>query len=379
MQGLSNRIVFTDEQAMLLDAASAFCKDKAPIAAVRAQMTTEHGFERAVWDEMVALGWSGIAIPERFGGSGLTLAEVATIAEPMGRKLFATPFASTQIFVHAARTGGSETQQAAWLGRVASGAIATTAVLESDGDWTPFSGAATAVREGGSLKLSGSKALVCDAAVAELFMVALSLDGAPALVVLERTELPAGALQRDGVIDETRRAFTLRLDGLSIPADRAIQGSAAQAAMRALSDAALLLASAEAAGGIAGALDVTVEYLNTRVAFGRKIGSYQSLKHTCAEILIGLERSRSHLYHAATLLAAGENAEIALRMAKVESGESFRFAGDRAVQFHGGFGFTWDCDAQLFLRRALWLEAVYGDGAHHRARLGELLFGRAHG
>lgn len=373
MQGLSTRIEFSDEQAMLLEAATSFCRDKAPIASVRAQLGTEHGYDPAVWDEMVGLGWAGITVPEQFGGSGLTLAEVATIAEPMGRQLLATPFASTQAFVHAVRAGANPAQQADWLGRVAAGAVAGTAVLEAEGDWTPFSGTATARRSGSALKLAGAKTLVCDAAVAELLLVGLAVDGAPAFVVVERDEIPGGALRRDQIIDETRRAWTLALDGIEVPADRLVEGPAADAAMRALNDASLLLATAEAAGGTAGALALTVDYLNTRSAFGRKIGSYQSLKHTCAEILVGLERSRSHLYHAATLLAAGQDAEIALRMAKVESGETFRHAGDRAVQFHGGFGFTWDCDAQLFLRRALWLDAVLGDAAHHRARLAELL------
>ncbi|NJN50692.1 MAG: hypothetical protein HC809_01790 [Gammaproteobacteria bacterium] len=143
--------------------------------------------------------------------------------------------------------------------------------------------------------------------------------------------------------------------------------------IEAIRDAALLLTAAEAAGGIAGALDVTLEYLNTRTAFGRKIGSFQALKHTCAEILIGLERARSHVYHAATRINDGEDAEAALRMAKVEACDSFAFAGDRAIQFHGGFGFTYECDAQLFLRRALWLQYWFGDGPHHRKRLAELL------
>lgn len=377
MLGLPNRIAFTDEQAMLLEAADAFCRDKSPITAVRARLGSEHGFDRATWDEMVALGWSGIAIPEHFGGSGLTLAEVATIAEPMGRRLFATPFGSTQVFVQAVLAGCREARQADWLGRVAQGAVATVGLLEAEGDWTLSATVATAVRDGDRLRLGGTKTLVCDAAAADLLMVSVTLDGAPAMVVIEAGELPAGALQRECVVDETRRAYSVVLDGVAVPAERLIAGEAAAAAQRAARHCALLLACAEAAGGIAGALDLTVDYLNTRSAFGRKIGSYQSLKHTCAEILMGLERSRSHLYHAATLLAAGEHAEVALRMAKVESGESFVFAGDRAVQFHGGFGFTWDCDAQLYLRRALWLQAVYGDGAHHRARLGELLFGKA--
>lgn len=374
MQALSNTIEFGDEQAMLLEAATAFCRDKSPASAVRARLASEHGFERALWDEMVALGWSGIAVPERFGGSGLSLAEVATIAEPMGRHLLATPFASTQLFVQGALAGAGEAQQAQWLAAIAQGAVATVGVLEAEGDWTLAHIEARATLDGrGGATLSGSKTLVCDAQVAELLMVSVALDGAPALAVLPAGDLPAGALRREVVIDETRRSYTLALDGVQVPAGNLITGEKAMAALRALRDASLLIATAEAAGGIAGVLDVVVEYLNTRTAFGRKIGSYQALKHTCAEILIGLERSRSHLYHAATLLAAGRDAEVALRMAKVESGDGFVFAGDRAVQFHGGFGFTYDCDAQLYLRRALWLQYVYGDSAHHRARLAELL------
>ena len=122
-----------------------------------------------------------------------------------------------------------------------------------------------------------------------------------------------------------------------------------------------------------GNIAVLVEYLNTRTAFGRKIGSYQGLKHPTVDILVGLERSRSHVYHAASLLDAGEDPEVAIRMAKAEASDSFAFAGDRAIQFHGGFGFTWECDAQLFLRRALWCQYAYGDALHHRKHLARLL------
>ena len=162
---------------------------------------------------------------------------------------------------------------------------------------------------------------------------------------------------------------------IEIPTTALITGPPALGALAAIRNAALLLATAEAAGGIAGVLDLTVDYLNTRTAFGRKIGSYQSLKHPCADILVGLERTRSHLYHAATLCASNEPAEIALRMAKAEATDVFAHAGDRAVQFHGGFGFTWDCDAQLYLRRALWLQYSFGDAAHHRRKLADLLLG----
>ena len=384
---LSQALSFGQEQAMLLEAATAFCRDQSPVSAVRARMGTEQGFDRAVWDAMVALGWSGLAVPESLGGSGLTLAEAATISEPMGRHLLATPFAATQLFVQGVLAGGSTVQQAAWLPPVCGGAIGTVALFERDGDWTLEDIEARAVRAGASVKLEGMKMLVPDAAVADALLVSVMLDGAPALALVHRNQLGAQALQRETVIDETRRSYQLDLTGIEVPAAALIDGVAALNALAAIRRAAWLLASAEAAGGMAGVLDVVVDYLNTRTTFGRKIGSYQSLKHTCADILVSMERSRSHVYHCATLVTEGAQSqalEVALRMAKVESGDGFVFAGDRAVQFHGGFGFTWDCDAQLFLRRALWLQHSFGDAAHHRRRLADLLLphedpGRLHG
>ncbi len=385
MKGLSTLVTFSDEQAMLLETATNFCRDKSPVSKVRELLANDSGFDRAVWDESVKLGWSGIAVPERLGGSGLSLAETATIAEPMGRYLLATPFVSTQLFTQGLLAGGNEQQQAVWLPKICDGKIGTVGLFERDGDWnleqpearaipsgTP-SGAPSARPSGNSVRLTGSKSLVCDAAVADFFLVSLELSGALALALIPAADLPANRLRRELVIDETRRSFSIDLSGVEVPATSLITGKAAIAAVNAIRNCGLLLASAEAAGGIAGALDVIVGYLNLRTTFGRKIGSYQSLKHTSAEILIGLERSRSHVYHAASLIAAGEDAEIALRMAKVESGDSFAHAGDRGVQFHGGFGFTYECDAQLFLRRALWLQYTFGDPTHHRRRLADRL------
>lgn len=383
MRGLSSEIRFTDEQAMLLESATVFCREKSSISAVRAKLASEFGFERALWNEMVGLGWIGIAVPEPFGGSGLGLAAVATITEPMGRRLMATPFVSTQLFIQGLLAGGTEAQKSAILPKLCGGQIGTVALFERDGDWSLEQLDCTALISGGNATLSGVKTLVCDAAVADYFLVSVAVSGAPALLLLDAKALPANCRRRETVIDETRRSYQLDLNGLTVPGDSLIAGAAARSALRAIRNCGLLLASAEASGGIAGALDVIVEYLNLRTTFGRKIGSYQSLKHTAADILVNLERSRSHLYHAATLLGDSENslrenaelasAEVALRMAKVEAGDGLVFAGDRAVQFHGGFGFTYECDAQLYLRRGLWLQYTFGDAAHHRRRLADLL------
>jgi len=372
-QRLDTRMTFSDEQAMLLDTAVEFFRAKAPPAAVRAQIDTEHGFDRALWDEMVALGWSGLAVPAEYGGSGLSLAEAVTIAEPMGRHLAASPFLATQLCVQGVLAGGDDVQKSDWLSRIVGGTIGTVAVFEPAGSWDLALADAEATLVGDTVHLRGVKGLVTDAGVAELLLVSARHAGAPALALVERSQVPAAHLQRETVIDETQRSFRLNLEGITLPAAALITGPAARAGLDAIRNGALLLVSAMAAGGIAGVLDIVVDYLNTRTAFGRKIGSFQALKHTCAEILIGLERSRSHVYHAASRIGAGEDAEVALRMAKAEASDAFAFAGDRAIQFHGGFGFTYECDAQLYLRRALWLQYLFGDAAHHRRRLGELL------
>ena len=206
---------------------------------------------------------------------------------------------------------------------------------------------------------------------AELVIVSAKLHGETRLIAVRKDQLPKGALTRETVIDETRRSFKLVLDGVEIGADQMLPGRD----FKAIERAALLLSAAEIAGGIAGVLNVTVDYLKTRKQFGKLIGSYQALKHPMVEVLIGLERSRSYLYNATTLIARGELAEsdMALRMSKASGSEAFAFAGDRAVQFHGGFGFTWDCDAQLYLRRALWLQYQWGDERFHRQILAPLL------
>lgn len=368
---LTQTITFSEEQSMLLDTATAFFREKCPVATVRDLMLSEHGYEPQLWQEMVALGWSGLTIPEAYGGSELGLAAAVTIAEPMGRHLSATPWLPTQLFIQGVLAGG-EAVAGELLPTVAEGAVGTVALTELEGDWEPANAALVMTEGSEGVTLSGQKTFVLNADVADYLLVSGALNGAPALAVLAKDQLPADALRRETVIDETRRSFELLLEDVTVPANRVIQGDAARRGLTAIQNAALLLISAECAGGIAGDLEVIVEYLNTRTAFGRKIGSYQGLKHPTVDILIGLERTRSHVYHAASLLEAGapaDQVEVALRMAKAEASDSFAFAGDRGIQFHGGFGFTWECDAQLYLRRALWAQYAFGDAIHHRRHL----------
>ena len=390
---LRQNMAFSDEQAMLLEAATAFCRERSTSALVRQRLGTDTGFDATLWQDMVAMGWLGLAVPEAQGGSGLGLGHLAVLAEPMGRHLLATPFASTQLAVAGllgAAQAGDERHQAE-LAALAQGRIASVALFEESGDWAIAKVDAVTCRAetaGDQVRLSGIKCNVTDGLVADALLVSVVWQGELALAWLPTSALPAGAMSPEVLVDSTRRSARLTLDGTELPASALITGAAAQAALRQIQQTGWLLGAAEAAGGIAGVLDVVVEYLNTRKAFGRKIGSYQGLKHPCADMLVALERSRSHVAHAATLLNSahaatrtnarededGEGAELALRMAQAEAKDGLLFAGDRAVQFHGGFGFTWECDAQLYLRRALWLQPWFGDAAHHRKRLADLMW-----
>ena len=176
MSQLSNKITFTDEQAMLLDIATNFFREKSPTATVRRQIASESGVDRKLWGEIAELGWLGIAVPERFGGSGLSLADVTVIVEPMGRHLAGTPFVSTQLFARALLAGGTDQQQRDLLPQICQGSVGTVALFESDGDWNLEHIESSAEIAGDAARLSGTKTLVCDVAVADFALVSVSLE-----------------------------------------------------------------------------------------------------------------------------------------------------------------------------------------------------------
>jgi len=363
---------FSEEQAMLLDVAREFCKDKSPIASVRAQLETESGYDPALWDEMVGLGWAGIALPESCGGSGMGVATVVPVVEAMGRAMLGTPLLSTtlaaQLLLRAAGAGRMD----AALSAIAAGATATVALLEN-ADWGDTRIGCTLGADGA---LRGSKQFVADAAAARLFVVVANYRGAPALALVRTEQLAAGAIVPNTLIDQTRRSACVDFSGVVVANENIIAGETVVAALRDLHLLGALLIAAEATGSAGRCLDTIVDYLKTRKQFGKLIGSYQALKHPTVDILTAVDSARSFIYHAATLVGEGsldKDAEIACRMAKAHATDTLLYAGDRAVQFHGGMGFTYECDAQLYIRRAQWSQQQYGDAQHHRKRLAGLL------
>ena len=366
-------IDFTEEQEQLLEVATSLCRDKAPMEKVRQWIETEEGFDKALWGEMASLGWLGISIPESYGGSALGLGEVVAVAEPMGRHLLPSPFFATTLAARLLMAGGTKEQKEAWLPKINEGSIATVALHEPHGDWDLENLTCRAEEKKGEMILSGQKSFVMDAAAAEMIVISLLFEGAPACLLIESASLPEGALSREIVIDETKRSYGLNLEGIRVPASQLLERDKTKDALKDLHHAALLLLSAEMCGGLSGTLDITVDYLNTRKQFERFIGAYQALKHPTVDMLTGWDMARSHLYYAASKPGGTEGAMIAARMAKAAASDAFAFGTDRAIQFHGGFGFTYECDAQLYRRRAFWGEYLHGDAAWQRALLAKSL------
>jgi len=367
---------FSEEQKMILESSRSFCQDTSSIEQVRQLLESPQGYDENVWQQLVALGWTGIAIPESFGGSELGIEAVVPIVESMGRSLSATPFIPCTLAAQVILRAASPEQQQRWLPKMVEGQIATIALLDNE-DWGAIS---TTHQLSDELVLQGEKWFVDDAVTAELFIVLSQYQGRARFVVVERNQLPEGAIQAHALIDETKRSAKIDFTGVVVSANAVLAEENTQKILDDIKLIGALLTAAEAVGATSSCLNLIVEYLNTRKQFGKLIGSYQALKHPSVDILNKLEGARSQVYHAATLFEEGKgdverDLEVACRMAKASANDALLYAGDRAVQFHGGMGFTYECDAQLYIRRAQWSQQQFGDSAHHRKRLAPLLLG----
>lgn len=373
-------IEYGDEEALLAQSAAGVLAQHCDFAAVRRAMQTESGFEPTLYRMIAELGWLGIALPDEYGGAGMRVGALCSVFEPMGRFLLASPVLATTLAAQALLRAGSETQKQRWLPPLVRGeVIGSLALTEPSGSYELGQLSALATSTPAGFALSGTKTFVLDAQLADFVIVAARLDGRAALFLVQATEL-RGRLRPETLIDETRRSARITLDGLTLERDALLDGGDAVEALQRAQRVGWLLLAAEMAGGAEGVMQLTLEYLKTRKQFGKLIGSYQALKHPMVEIMCAIEQGRSLLYHAATAFdRADPEREIALRMAKAQLGDTYTHAADRAIQFHGAIGFTHECHAQLFFRRAQWAMYTLGDAGHHRRKLAELMWPRGEG
>jgi alkylation response protein AidB-like acyl-CoA dehydrogenase len=358
---------FSDEHAQLREGLRRFLTDKSPSTEVRRLMDTDDGYDPAVWSQLAGqLGVQGLAIPEKFGGFGFGAVEQAIVLEEMGRALLCAPYFGTAVLAaQALLASGDSAAQEQFLPGIADGTtIATLAVPEGDGQWSTSSLRTTARHGDGGWVLDGSKSFVLDGQTAGLLLVAAQTDGGPSLFAVDGG---ADGLGRHPLttLDRTRKQARLELAGT--PAQLiGTEGGAGPVIQRTLQVAAAMLA-AEQVGGAQRCLDMSVEYAKIRMQFGRPIGSFQAIKHMCADMLLEVESARSAAYYAAWA-AADDSDELPLvsSLAKAYCSEAYFKAAADNIQIHGGIGFTWEHDAHLYYRRAKSTEVMLGTPSQHR-------------
>ncbi|MDQ1488008.1 MAG: hypothetical protein QOJ23_522 [Actinomycetota bacterium] len=372
---------FSEEQEELRRSVRRFLDDKSPVTEVRRLMETTEGYDPKVWAQMGnELGLQSLHIPEAYGGQGYSFVELVVVLEEMGRALLCAPyFASVCLAANAILNAGTEEQKAELLPGIASGeTIATLAFTEPSGKWDANGITMEAVPSGsggsGGYTLDGTKMFVLDGHTAGLIVVAarsagsdgtegisfFTVDGdAPGLT---RTALPT--------MDQTRKQAKLEFSG--VKASLLGEEGAGWAALSKTLDQVAVCLAAEQVGGAQKCLDMSVEYAKVRIQFGRPIGSFQAIKHKCADMLLEVESSKSAAYYAGWA-AAEDNDELPVvaSLAKSYCSEAYFHAAAENIQIHGGIGFTWEHDAHLYFKRAKSSEILFGDPTYHRELLAQ--------
>jgi alkylation response protein AidB-like acyl-CoA dehydrogenase len=363
---------FSEEQEELRRSVHRFLEDKSPMTEVRRLMETTDGFDRAVWDQMAnQLGLQALIIPEEYGGAGFTYVELVVVFEEMGAALLCAPyFATVALATNAILSSGDEGAKKDLLPGIAGGTtIATLALTEDSGNWSADSVALAANESSGGWKLDGHKMFVIDGQNADLLIVAAR---APKGVTLFAVDGGAAGVTRTplATMDQTRKQA--RVEFSSTPA-RLLgeEGGAVPVLSRTLDLAAVALA-AEQVGGAQRCLDMSVDYAKNRIQFGRPIGSFQAIKHKCADMLLEVESAKSAAYYAGW--AAAEDSDelpVVASLAKSYCSEAYFHAAAENIQIHGGIGFTWEHDAHLYFKRAKSSELLLGDPSYHRELLAQ--------
>ena len=368
---------FSDEQEQLRDAVRRFLEAKSPSTEVRRLMDTTDGYDPAVWAQMAnELGLQSLHIPEEFGGQGFTFVELAIVLEEMGRVLLCAPYFSTVVLAaDAIINAGTDAQKGELLPGIAGGeTIAALAFTEPNGKWDASGIEMVAQGSGDSYTLDGTKMFVIDGHLADCIVVAARLEGTSGEegISLFTVAGDAAGLTRTALatMDQTRKQARLDFDGVSATPLGEV-GAGWPALSKTLDQAAVAIAN-ESIGGAQKCLEMAVEYAKVRVQFGRPIGSFQAIKHKCADMLLEVESGKSAAYYAAWA-AAEDNEELPVvaSLAKAYVSDAYFHSAAENIQIHGGIGFTWEHDAHLYFKRAKSSEILFGDATYHRELLAQ--------
>ena len=366
---------FTEEQRELRSLAQRFLTEHSTSEHIRTHMETAEGFDESLWKQMAELGWMGISIPEEYGGAGYSFVETSILLEEMGRALLTSPFLFGAVVGPAAfANAATDEQKARILPGVADGSYRLTlARTEPSGRWDQGGVTLTATKSGDGYALNGTKMFIVDGHTATHLIVVGRIDGELAFFLVDGdadgiTKTPLVTL------DPTRKQAKLEFE--NTPAELLGTGPVGPEVLEKTLAQGVTAQAAEAVGGAQWCLDTATEHAKTRVQFGRPIGSFQAVKHKCAEMLIEVEMAKSAAYYASWTVAEDDNELlVASSLAKAYAAEAYFHTAASAIQVLGGIGFTWEHDVHLHLRRAKSTEVYLGDGDYHR----ELVFKRTEG
>jgi alkylation response protein AidB-like acyl-CoA dehydrogenase len=375
-------IGFSEEQRLLRDTARKFLDTACSTKFVRERMATPEAMTPEFWAQIAEQGWLGINFAEEDGGIGLGLTDLVVLMEEMGRAVMPGPYVATALLGGAAiREAGSPAQRQEYLPHIAAGEFkATLAATEPNARWDASGIGLAARTERGAFALSGSKLFVPDAHHADVIVVAArTRDGTTMedgvslfLVPKDAVGLAVSAMPS---IDATRKLCEVRFDNVAVP-PTALLGELHQgwSALTRVYDGACVALAAEMCGGAQRVLEMTVEYAKLRETFGKPIGSYQGVKHKCADMLVEVENAKSLTYYAAWAVDEKQpDAPLAVSMAKSYASDASRKVSNAGIQLHGGIGMTWEHDLHLYMKRAKASEVAFGDATWHRERVASLL------
>jgi alkylation response protein AidB-like acyl-CoA dehydrogenase len=371
---------FSEEQEMLRQSVREFLEAECPMTYVRQMMEDERGFSDEQWRKMAELGWTGLIVPEQYGGAGLTMVDMVVVLEEMGKVVFPGPFFASVILGGVAiDLGGSEAQKQRWLPGIADGSLrATLAQVEESGRWDALGIQLPAKSAGDGFTLSGTKLFVHDAHNADVLVVPVRTGGSGAdgitVLLVERAAKGVGVRVLK-TMDQTRKLCEVTFDGASVGRDAVLgEVGAGWTLLDRLVDRAKVAVCAEMCGGAQKVLDMSVAYAKVREQFGKPIGSFQAIQHKCANMMVQVESAKSATYYAAWAVANDvPEAHLAACMAKAYTSDAYRFVSAEGIQIHGGIGFTWEHDMHLYFKRAKGSEVTFGDATHNRELVAQVV------
>ncbi|WP_158592277.1 acyl-CoA dehydrogenase family protein [Noviherbaspirillum sedimenti] len=368
-----------DYQIALKESVQRYLHSECDLHTIRKIIESSDCFSEKVWNDLANLGLLGMNVPEEFGGSGLGSVDLAVVMECLGSIPLPGPYLETITVADMLVKAGTDEQRKMYLPKIAAGQlVATYAIDEPDGYWCADAVQATAVHSGDDYSLNGRKLWVPYANVADLIICAvrtsqnLNSEEGISLIVFDRQQLDIPVMPLNSM-DESYRLCEINLDGLRVPSANILgkidQGWPIWKEGKGL---ATLLASAEMIGGIDKSLQMAVSYSRERVQFGKPIGSYQAIKHRCADMLTDLEAVRGSVYYAAWAMQNQlPDAEIAISSAKAYASDAYVRTAEKSLQIFGAIGFTWEHDIHFYLKRAKRLEMAFGDATFHRENVAE--------